>query len=941
MEIFKAKDRISAPLLQQWQAIKDTLNIEQTCSLIERLIQNSEIDHINDEINELSEKLDKCMAISRNLSLENMGVAAVGIKLWNLSVSLGRTTEDSDKKDVYTSLKTIGFYLLISGTNKKDEKAVRRALMSSIKASRASLSQNRLGTCLRILEYAADYQTRLSQFTRESSKEAETDFASLTCQYFMERTRVACAQLNDSVADYMYSKATDRSIWILVDSRTKEFAVEVLNTLGQSYLNGKSLDPAIRWYRRGFDIIQESSREASNLDLQFSILHGLASAYIARRTEDDCEKIQVLIDIMLETYPKRLNTHMTRLNFLEAMQNGDSRRAEGEVVTLDAHYWEALTAMVTSLNMNEHNVDCILSRITPVVECNFDHGTKLLDSMLMTRLLGKEFQPILERVLVTRVWYSTRVIQHEVDMSADSLIKILDAVERQLESKISEKTSHSIQILLWKVAESYYNQCKYESAAIWFAIARHCLMSHSGNNDNKIARRLILCFIELHRYGEAKEILSSLRETRMSATTHYLFYKISLLSNDDKDAMNHLRMLCDAPGFTPNILNVCALDAQSIKKQKVTVEILKEILSRLRADQKIPGIRVFGLIRCILRLTIHEIQTSSPPEIVVTICELFEQAIGFNNRLSKNNTQPLEESFNQHELTWFSCNSFNLLVKGCRDWEPPLFLELQRENDLNDKSLILRRLMCLYVSMTATSFEARAEEHITRKANFYHQVQSQVAQFKTEWDLLGDDLSEYNKLDPSLTSKYGVVLIYDLEAAIHFKNWPDVIMIVEVALSRRLSSSTIESVANALSGMSCPTAGLSSTDLVKQSNIQAIFIYSITHVTEFGLPTISRWIRILLDLSLSSRSNAANEIFPLALQTIRDHKDNYPQDEIQLLSSIVWNHAVDLFCASNFTDCHRWCEYALSAAQFIKDGGALESTLQKNYAQIVEQIANQ
>jgi hypothetical protein len=99
---------------------------------------------------------------------------------------------------------------------------------------------------------------------------------------------------------------------------------------------------------------------------------------------------------------------------------------------------------------------------------------------------------------------------------------------------------------------------------------------------------------------------------------------------------------------------------------------------------------------------------------------------------------------------------------------------------------------------------------------------------------------------------------------------------------------------------------------------------------------ISRWIRVVIQLSLLQNSTTTEGLMPQLLQMLRTNKIGVP--EIHWIAATLWNKALDhyalpatMYCtdsrANDLMNCNKWCQHAISVSRFVEDDGVLENTV--------------
>lgn len=56
-----------------------------------------------------------------------------------------------------------------------------------------------------------------------------------------------------------------------------------------------------------------------------------------------------------------------------------------------------------------------------------------------------------------------------------------------------------------------------------------------------------------------------------------------------------------------------------------------------------------------------------------------------------------------------------------------------------------------------------------------------------------------------------------------------------------------------------------------------------------------------------------------------------PDEELQWLATMSWNHAIDLYQADRDGECKKWCAKAIDLAHYCSDEGVLEGSLQGRF----------
>lgn len=103
---------------------------------------------------------------------------------------------------------------------------------------------------------------------------------------------------------------------------------------------------------------------------------------------------------------------------------------------------------------------------------------------------------------------------------------------------------------------------------------------------------------------------------------------------------------------------------------------------------------------------------------------------------------------------------------------------------------------------------------------------------------------------------------------------------------------------------------------------------------------ISRWVRVVIQLSLLQNSATTEGLMPQLIQMLRSDKVGIP--ETHWIAATLWNKALDHYAllattysidgrANDLANCNKWCQHAISVSRFVDDDGVLEKTVCPNF----------
>ncbi|EEP81538.1 predicted protein [Uncinocarpus reesii 1704] len=227
---------------------------------------------------------------------------------------------------------------------------------------------------------------------------------------------------------------------------------------------------------------------------------------------------------------------------------------------------------------------------------------------------------------------------------------------------------------------------------------------------------------------------------------------------------------------------------------------------------------------------------------------------------------------------------------------------------------------------------------------FYLDARAHISDFRNAASVLLDkDLSDDSE---ELIKKYRTLLAFDFEAAVRLKHWESLCEILYE--SRQVADDTLYGLfADCILCSDCPTE-----EIVK---IFEIIIQAYHKTKPQNIDKVSRWIRCAFQLSIESSPEAAESVLDQAYILARDGPEYqnqrpdeeivqgagssstqlaYPNEELEWLATTAFNHAIDLYLASDDTASRRWYGKALDLARLLHDNGGLWQILQEKFGRL-------
>ena len=716
-----------------------------------------------------------------------------------------------------------------------------------------------------------------------------------------------------------------------IDTTRAEELADLLFEIGNDLIKKSLWTNALPWLEVAFDTLAEHSRESLSSDageLRMSIMHSMVKSLSQSGGDGNRRKAWNIIQELSTEYGDKLMVLLLKLNLLAT-----------DPVPSAEDYRETLQRIARTVHLTDSNVGTILHHVHKLKAWNFNMAHNVLVTFLVDRLFGGENESWLEKTLITIVWNGTT--SANVPSVVSILNEVFDDLAASWSKALSPSATHAAQILLWKRIEAAYNQDQYESAESWCRLSLHEIFGNCGStNIGKLQRKLILCALGMSKATKAREIASTMSAANQSdESTQYLLYKVALRCQDSEMAAECLNAICSSPTRDATLIYACVLEAQRVGDQAQIITILQLVLEQF--NYAVPsGVHLPALLRCNARLLMRSIDTATEDDIS-SLCKLFEGAATQakrSRRLEKDNL------FTLVELDWFSRNCYNLTLKFCTAWLPQQTLRLVQAalrfidlypDDLDPAvlaDLSLRRLFCDFLVCSLEIVLARNEDNVSSQLQHYLSARKAVEDWRSH---LGEQMTRLEGGARSdFQNKRATLLAFDFEAAARLKAWDSLDGIIKEC--QECKDAKIYAVLADVT-----LASEAPTEIMIRTLQQLVNITWQAGKHHNDVEKLSRWIRCLVSLALVSDAGMGETLLDQVVSIVENASkieqegEMYPAEELEWLATTTFNRAIDFYCASQDAECRRWAEKALKLGSLCRDDGALHSTLQEKFQNLV------
>lgn len=372
---------------------------------------------------------------------------------------------------------------------------------------------------------------------------------------------------------------------------------------------------------------------------------------------------------------------------------------------------------------------------------------------------------------------------------------------------------------------------------------------------------------------------------RDSAQTRHLMYRAALQSGDSELATECLDIVCSSSGKDATLLYACVLEAQQASDKRQVLFALQKVLERY--DYNAPkGVHLPALLRCAARLLKAEIAGQDIPsdQAMADLCKVFEGAAAQVRKL-KGQSSTKAQDFNRIEIEWFSRNSYNLALEFCSTAHPQFLARLSTsciqlvealEADATPsekQNLSLRRVLCEFLSMSASVVLARSEDSIEESLQHYMAVRKHGESLRDMVSSQLENASLGQAAREDLIAKHLDSVKYSLEATMRLSKWDEIEPLFQASwrYDDPKKWHTLADLAF-LINEEIVRADVASTYQPKVFAFIQKIINRSWRVT-MDLSNLARWMRCLFQISLSSNEQISQHVLDQATNVATKCKD--------------------------------------------------------------------
>ncbi|KAK9449256.1 meiosis protein SPO22/ZIP4 like-domain-containing protein [Limtongia smithiae] len=879
-------------------------------------------------------------------SLDSALLDRASVELWNFSTVMIRQDErDITDKVLICAVRTAAC-LLIDCVEKLSSESTDglRTFKCYIKSLKMCLDNDADESLMKILTRIPKVYETVSQ--SEFAKNL-IQWNAISAEYFVLRVYAAWKSDNADLMEIWYKKFASlvSSAQLRLQDQKVEYIMEILFNIGTDHLEKKEFENAAQWLDRATDMFKslniagEDEIRDGMAELQFNVMRNLVKALYNTDKPENIERAKAVLQSMDEDYPSTIWTLVLRYDIL-AKENGSADALS-----------DVIMQMIFCGNLNDNSFRIIMSKADSLAEESSHNACKVFDYLLTKKLDYRDQTEWFQRVFISRLALAARFAQSSSADALGPLRKLFGELERLLSTDLSKNAIYSSQSILWSVATAYFAREDYMTALEWFSLSIDSVLRGSDDsNRTKIQRKIMLCQYYLQEYSQITSVYRSMpRSGQDSSMTQYILFKSALASQDTQSALECLDRMFTASAEDAKILCACAMEAQQKNIKPVTLRAMDLILQKLLAwtgptagykiSESVNDIYVPALLRCIIRMhTLTLAESGESVEQIDRLCAYFERAYSLTKPQSRlANSQ--SKKFDKNEYEWFARNAYNAALKGCKSWPCEATIRLA---DLSLKFLeAYEDVVTAKDSLQTSEGEMKILElilwqrklHIAEQRELYElcrknvrlfrQARMEYTDFTSKIESNDADATNRAARESDLCAKMTSMMSFDFEATANLENWHELVNItldlVQLQPELRIYESFVDIL---LSSLSCP---VEESLRVLQLILRATLTDDATDI-----PKLSRWLRILVSVSLPRYPEMAEDILAkVRLQLTESYKLRYPSEEVHWLATTAWNHGVDLYSKSDMEACKSWLGIAIQLAGHVNP--VIASQMLTNY----------
>ncbi|ERF74169.1 hypothetical protein EPUS_03359 [Endocarpon pusillum Z07020] len=725
-------------------------------------------------------------------------VDRAGTQLWNLCRKFDWNRTESGPTR-HASIRALAFFMIESAQERNHKaptseryanltltqadlgKEGLRLVSLGLAAAKCCLYSKQHGLASQILERVAYYLEGSSRCNSPKHLFVDHSHSQRYLEYIRLRMALSWQQDRLDLTEHLF---TTVDLGQLRSTPTvTEDMVDMLFHIGRDLLSRGSHDMAVVWLKRASRLLEHQDIECLSSDageLRLNLLHTSVRALHCLECSEARQEAGDIMQILLRDYGNKLAVRLLQLDIISRTESPD-RNA----------YHAALNAISMMMHLTKQNFSIN------------ELACRVLKRFLLQRLASHGNEEWITKAFITLIWMSTT--GESTDLQLSELGTLFNDLFSSWKSCLCPEATHGALVLLWKRIEDTFDHGQFQDTIKWCELALHKLLEKAGDiNVDKIARRMVQCYLEISELGACKALVTRLLESKMSnPLNHYLAYCLALRTEDINSAQAAVTALNDSPTMNENLLYACISKTLESGTSEQAANILLSLLDKYNFDPP-EHIILPALLRCTVRLYLSQLTHEADLDrfLVDTVLRLFTavpEALERRASTARNEPRQAPDSesvcqneFSATEIMWFLVNCYNLAVKVASTWPASAVISLFdiviritahricASTDLEGDAFMennARKCLCHFAITVVCTAEARQHSDLDSKAKYYYKTLTAATEFAKTYKVLQQHTTDvqagregtkhYGNTMLELDSKRQVLLPLEFEAATH------------------------------------------------------------------------------------------------------------------------------------------------------------------------------
>ncbi|PLB47814.1 hypothetical protein P170DRAFT_510559 [Aspergillus steynii IBT 23096] len=872
-----------------------------------------------------------------------------GVKLWNLCAQQMLHVEGSRDMILVCKLKVLA-YLMIGSVASKQGQGSFRVLEVALNTAKACAETRQFDLSQRIIETIA---VRLDDIEKSNSQHEHTRLRSATVEYYMLRVYLSWFRGRPDIADHLFSKIPATHI-----DKNQRCVLDICYKVGNLALLSHGHHTAVKWLGRAVKAYEQLSDDSQESDITLEekklvVMHTFVRACLRLDKMESKKPLNRALESLKTKYGDTFAVQMLQLEAL-----GIEETLTGQ------EYLQIVQYAIKTVEHKHGHLNILLCYIQKLRELDVKCYVQALKQLLTEILVSPAERSLIESTFIRLVWTLTDAsieAQHALDICQDTSTALIET----LQGPLSENATHASLILMWKYIDRKLSMDDAPTAQKWcFFVLDHPVFQISPDTRGKFLRKLIIYAMENPGSSTWHDLFHKMPiQCQQSPSALFLMHKYALARKDFSEASAYLQNLCEQADQANAYLLPCMGEAMQMGQALQAAKILERILAS-SDGACFEAMNVKDLFQPVLHHLLIDIETcdNNEEELILQITFIFEAGVShaISNTDRRQVTNPAinqagkqnEAQFSPIQLEWLSHKSYNVALRTHKHSQPKLALQLldisvkfaelhqQTLPPETQPSINQHILHCDFLLALITVSQARKAKTTPQKKKNHQKLTHLTNHFHTHIHPL---LNTHSPKIQEWTPKYRTILSWGFEAVVSLHKWDDAASVIEKAgtvTDGKLASIFLDCLLRSEAPVK---------EMARMVKLMIRTLHTSPSASENNQTfrsTLPRYLRILFRLSLSAKDtplaeSVLDQALILAQEAHQSESDAsaglYPNDEIQWLSTVAFNRAVEFYRASRDEECRRWAGKAIALADLIHGGGAgeLGGLLRRNFAKLI------